>query len=392
MRRQQSSASAADSSSYGSLAEVRKPRHRQVFETLLSDIASGRLQPGERLPSEAELARTFSASRGTISRAMRELKSRGLLNRQRGGGTHITHSKQGKRIALFTPFTPSAGDLGFIGGQIHAHLSELAAHQGDHLRLQIIGRMSGNRLEQMMAGARALIEQGTEAVFYYSAELPAAEIHYNQLVVDKLMSAGIAVIAVDRDVVAFPDRSKLAVVTYDNQRGGYLITDHLIKQGCKRIAFIGSPFVSSAAGARLRGYREALEDNGLVVEKSLIRPATLDDIDFEFARSLMSNGKVDAVVCKMDHYAALMSRHLVAMGLAIGKDVLLAGFDDQPFAGLLTVPLTTIRFPADPFVQACYERLTAQMASPSVPLGGTTMIDVELVIRESTAGGNNAPQ
>src|SRR4051794_12497151 len=110
--------------------DVRKPRHRQVFETLLSDIASRRLQPGEGLPSEAELAKTFSASRGTISRAMRELKSKGLLNRQRGGGTHITR-KQGKRVALFTPFTQSAADLGFIGGQIHAHLSELAAHQGD---------------------------------------------------------------------------------------------------------------------------------------------------------------------------------------------------------------------------------------------------------------------
>jgi DNA-binding LacI/PurR family transcriptional regulator len=313
------------------------------------------------------------------------LKSRGLLNRQRGGGTHITRN-QGKRIALFTPFTQSAADLGFIGGQIHAHLSELAAHRGDHLRLQVIGRMSGNRLEQMMAGARALIDQGVEGVFYYSAELPAAEVHYNQLVVDRLIAAGMAVIAVDRDVVAFPERSKLPVVTYDNQRGGYLITAHLIKQGCKRIAFIGSPFVSSAAGARLRGYREALEDNGLVVDTSLIRPATLDDLDAEFCRSLMSSGKVDAILCKMDHYAALMSRHLVAMGLTIGKDVLLAGFDDEPFAGLLTVPLTTIRFPADPFVEACYERLAAQMANPAVPLGGTTLIDVELVVRESTAG------
>ena len=371
---------------YGELAEVRKPRHRQVFETLLSDIASGRLQPGERLPSEAELAKTFSASRGTISRAMRELKSRGLLNRQRGGGTHITR-KEGKRVALFTPFTQSAADLGYIGGQIYAHLSELAAHQSDHLRLQIIGRMSGNRLEQMMAAARALIEQGVEGVFYYSAELPASDVHFNQLVVDKLMSAGIAVIAVDRDVVAFPERSKLSVVTFDNQRGGYLITDHLIRQGCRRIAFIGSPYVSSAAGARLRGYREALEDNGLNVEKSLIRPATFDDLDAEFCRSLIEDAKADAILCKMDHYAALISRQLVGMGLTVGKDVMLAGFDDEPFAGLLSVPLTTIRFPADPFAMACYERLTAQMANPSAPIGGTTLIDVELVVRESTAVG-----
>src|SRR6059058_139802 len=114
-------------------AEVRKPRHREVFETLLGEIASGRFQPGNRLPTEAELAKTFSASRSTIARAMRDLKSRGLLDRARGGGTHVARH-EGTRIALFTPFAHSAADLGYIGGQIHAHLSEVASHRADHLR------------------------------------------------------------------------------------------------------------------------------------------------------------------------------------------------------------------------------------------------------------------
>src|SRR5205814_7358428 len=112
-------------------AEPRLPRHRLVFETLLGDIASGRFQPGDRIPTEAELAKKFSASRSTIARAMRDLKSRGLLNRQRGGGTHIAR-RASTQVALFTPFAQSAAGLGFIGGQIHAHLSELASHRSDH--------------------------------------------------------------------------------------------------------------------------------------------------------------------------------------------------------------------------------------------------------------------
>jgi GntR family transcriptional regulator, arabinose operon transcriptional repressor len=363
--------------------EVRKPRHRQVFETLLGDIDSGRFQPGDRLPTEAELAKTFSASRSTIARAMRDLKSRGLLNRQRGGGTHIAR-QDGKRIALFTPFTQSAADLGYIGGQIHAHLSEFAAHRGDHLRLQLVGRMDGDRLGQMLAAAGALIEQGVAGVFYYPTELPQAEAHFNQLVVDKLLAAGISVVAVDRDIVSFPDRSKLPLVTYDNRRGGYLVTDHLLKQGRRRVAFIGSPFVSSAASARCRGYCDAIEDNGLNVEKTLIRTGVLDTLDAAFVQSLMTEAKPDAIVCKMDHYAAVIGRHLVNMGLTIGQDVLLAGFDDDPLATFLPVPLTTIRFPADPFARICYDRMDAQMADPSAPLPGMTLIDVELVIRASS--------
>src|SRR5436190_15164441 len=135
--------------STAAVAEARKPRHREVFETLLGEIASGRFQPGDRLPTEAELAKTFSASRSTIARAMRDLKGRGLLNRQRGGGTHIAR-QDGKRVALFTPFAQSAAGLGYTGGQIHAHLSDLASRRSDHLRLQLIGRTDGDPLDKML--------------------------------------------------------------------------------------------------------------------------------------------------------------------------------------------------------------------------------------------------
>src|SRR6476659_9034075 len=93
MPRHRTSAVITPQSGDAGAAEVRKPRHRHVFEALLGEIASGRFRPGDRLPTEAELAKTFSASRSTIGRAMRDLKSRGLLNRQRGGGTHIARQE-----------------------------------------------------------------------------------------------------------------------------------------------------------------------------------------------------------------------------------------------------------------------------------------------------------
>src|SRR2546423_12993388 len=96
-------------------AEVRKPRHRHVFETLLGEITSGRFQPGDRLPTETELAKTFSASRSTIARAMRDLKSRGVLNRQRGGGAH--NARRGRtQKGVFTPLAPNPAAPGVIRG------------------------------------------------------------------------------------------------------------------------------------------------------------------------------------------------------------------------------------------------------------------------------------
>jgi DNA-binding FadR family transcriptional regulator len=171
MARLPAMSSGDESGTSGSDTAERKPRHREVFETLLRDISSGRFQPGDRLPTEAELAKTFSASRSTIARAMRDLKGRGLLSRHRGGGTHITRH-DGKRIALFTPYAQSVSALGFIGGRIHAHLSELASHRADHLRLQLIGKAENDPLEQMLAATKALIDRGVAGVFYYPVELP----------------------------------------------------------------------------------------------------------------------------------------------------------------------------------------------------------------------------
>jgi GntR family transcriptional regulator of arabinose operon len=346
-----------------------KTRHREVFDTLLGQITSGQFRPGDRLPTETELAKTFSASRATVARAMRELKGRGLLNRQRGGGTRIAVPDEGMRIALFAPFAPNANTLGYVGGQIHTHLSDLASRRGDDLRLQLATDSKLGLLDRMLTAVDELVDKRVNGVFYYPIELPPEQAHYNRQVVDKLKASRLAVVLVDRDIVSFPDRSRLPLVTYDNRRGGYIVTDHMIRQGCRRIAFVGTPLASSAASDRWRGYRDAIEDN---------------EIDANFCRALVERGRPDAIVCKMDHYAALVGRQLVAMGLEIGRDIRLAGFDDQPFASLLPVPLTTVHFPFEPFVTACYDRLTRQLADPGAPDPGVTLIDAELVIRAST--------
>ena len=65
------------------------PKYRQVYDHLFRDIQDGRLQPGDRLPSEASLGKTFGASRITVGRAVRDLQREGLVVRRAGSGTYI---------------------------------------------------------------------------------------------------------------------------------------------------------------------------------------------------------------------------------------------------------------------------------------------------------------
>lgn len=62
---------------------------RQIFGNLQSDIASGRLQPGTRLPTEAELSAQFGVNRHTVRRALEELSRDGLVRVEQGRGSFV---------------------------------------------------------------------------------------------------------------------------------------------------------------------------------------------------------------------------------------------------------------------------------------------------------------
>src|SRR5579871_3677461 len=65
------------------------PKYRKVYEDLLSAIRTGAFQPGDRLPSEAELGKHYNTSRITVAKAVNELQHQGLVSRRAGSGTHV---------------------------------------------------------------------------------------------------------------------------------------------------------------------------------------------------------------------------------------------------------------------------------------------------------------
>jgi GntR family transcriptional regulator, transcriptional repressor for pyruvate dehydrogenase complex len=65
---------------------------------LIGQIESGRLQPGERLPSEAQLAATHGVSRSVVREAVHQVKSRGLVRSRQGSGVYV--SQASARLSL----------------------------------------------------------------------------------------------------------------------------------------------------------------------------------------------------------------------------------------------------------------------------------------------------
>ena len=68
---------------------IKKALYHDVLGFLQEDIKSGRYSPGEKLPSEDQLAREFSVSRVTLREALRVLEDDGVIVRRHGSGTFV---------------------------------------------------------------------------------------------------------------------------------------------------------------------------------------------------------------------------------------------------------------------------------------------------------------
>jgi len=85
--------------------------YAQIAEVLERDyVRQG--SPGDKLPSEGELAARFGVNRHTLRRAVEELISEGLLERQHGVGIFITDQLLDYRVGSNTRFTQTLADIG----------------------------------------------------------------------------------------------------------------------------------------------------------------------------------------------------------------------------------------------------------------------------------------
>ncbi|MDJ0928516.1 MAG: GntR family transcriptional regulator [Gammaproteobacteria bacterium] len=83
-----------------------KPRYRQLAETLMEDIRSGRLAVGERMPGELELVEQYQVSRHTVRESLRVLQELGLIQRHQGLGT-VVRSNEANRSYVQLMHSPA---------------------------------------------------------------------------------------------------------------------------------------------------------------------------------------------------------------------------------------------------------------------------------------------
>jgi GntR family transcriptional regulator len=88
------------------------PLHHQIKEAILRQLDSGQLRPGDKLPTEKELAQSLGLSLAPVRQAILELAREGYVQRSKGKGTFVSNPKIEQAITILTSFTESMQDKG----------------------------------------------------------------------------------------------------------------------------------------------------------------------------------------------------------------------------------------------------------------------------------------
>ena len=131
----------------------------------------------------------------------------------------------------------------------------------------------------------------------------------------------------------------------DNVSGGYQATQHLLRQGRRRIALLGTTERSPEHRARYDGYCNALREAGIEpIDALKVDAQSSDGQGYRAVLELLERDcDFDAVFAVTDVIAIDAMRALEDNGFSIPGDVAVVGFDDIQLAAHVTPPLTTIR-------------------------------------------------
>lgn len=196
--------------------------------------------------------------------------------------------------------------------------------------------------------------------------------------------------AIDKEVpLVFFDRIieelNASQVYSDNYDVCFQGTEHLLTQGCRRIAFIAGPKHLYNSRNRLNGYLDALKKHKIAINESLIVFTNYHINDVEnYTRQLFNLRQKPDGIFAINDMAALEIMHILKKrGLNIPKDVAVLGFNNENICSLIEPTLSSIDHPAFEMGVAAAEILLKQISTKEI-FQEKRLIKSRLVIREST--------
>ncbi|RPD93386.1 LacI family transcriptional regulator [Aureibaculum marinum] len=157
---------------------------------------------------------------------------------------------------------------------------------------------------------------------------------------EKVKSKGIPLILFDRG----ENDLNVDYIGINDYESSHLVVNHLVDNGCKRIAHIGGYKRTRIFNNRIRGYIDALKKHNLPLDTELLTESglTIEDGREKMYQLLNLKKRPDAVYVAGDYAALGALQVLNEENIKIPDEIALVGFGNEPFTDMVTPRITSV--------------------------------------------------
>ncbi|MDB5231792.1 MAG: LacI family transcriptional regulator [Chitinophagaceae bacterium] len=328
-----------------------------------------------------ELAQQLNLSVSTVSKALndsheisdetkkRVLKTAATLNYVPNPYASSLRGRKSKNIGVVIPevadsfFSIAINGIESVAKEKGYHVLICLTHESFENEKNILKEFQGGRVDGViMSVSRETIQSDH---------------------ISDLISNGVPLILFDRVC----EDVETAKITTDDFESSYKATEHLVAQGCKKIAFLGISKSLSLNSKRQEGYVQALNDHDLKSgNKHIIHCTNELKPNYRLVKKLLQQkNRPDGIVASMEKLTTPVYTACADLNLSIPQDVKMVCFSNLETASILNPSLTTITQPAFEMGKTAASILFRALKKTNLSLTKSSIvIPSSLMIRSST--------
>lgn len=328
-----------------------------------------------------DIATQLNLSSSTVSRALQNYSTINIKTRRR--------------------VQQAAIDLGYRYNTLASNLRQQ--------RTNTIGVMVHELNSTFMASVLAGIEKVTSSMGFsliiaHSSESHEKEVENALTLFDKRVDGVLVSLALDTNdlnhfkrfeekgiPVVFFDRveekSSYIKVVIDNYKCGYQATQHLIEQGCKKIALVTSNLGRNVYSQRHLGYADALYDNDISLNEDYLFITDLSEQSgVQAAENILKMNPIpDGAFITNDFTAAVCMQTFKGHGIRVPEDIAVVGFNNDAIGKYIDPTLTTVDYPGIDIGEIAARNLVSHLKGLSnIHYTDTIVIRSNLIVRKSS--------
>lgn len=285
---------------------------------------------GDRLPAIRQLAVEFNVSAPTICKAIEALSAEGRVVKRLGSGVYLADPEQ------MPTFTHGGKKIGIV---VHS-MTETLGHRVIEAA-ENVARRNGYAFELASSNydyaaesqcVDDMVRRGVSGILIYPVAKRDSENEY-------LAKIKLPLLVVD----LYQEPMQKSRVIFDNYSAAYGMAEFLYDHGRKDILFLSysHEYRHHAVEERLKGFRRAVEDEGIEVNEQRIyecgiflseKDSNLTDL-LKYLDTLYAHIETasDAIICPTDFMAAAVIAHLSRRNISVPEQVCVTGFDNTYF-------------------------------------------------------------